>query len=42
MGLDLDPNNEELKKLDNQIGIKILENEKHEAEFSKAVADAKV
>ncbi|XP_058771003.1 uncharacterized protein LOC131644502 [Vicia villosa] len=41
MGLDLDPNNEELKKLDNQIGIKILENEKHEAEVSKAVADAK-
>ncbi|XP_058746431.1 uncharacterized protein LOC131619334 isoform X2 [Vicia villosa] len=41
MGLDLDPNNDELKKLDNQIGIKILENEKHEAEVSKAVADAK-
>ncbi|KAL5068020.1 hypothetical protein RYX36_018907 [Vicia faba] len=41
MGLHLDPNNEELKKLDNQIGVKILENEKHEAEISKAVADAK-
>ncbi|XP_020227382.1 tetratricopeptide repeat protein 4 homolog [Cajanus cajan] len=39
--LDLDPNNEELKKLEQQIGIKISEKEKHEAEVSKAVAEAK-
>jgi hypothetical protein len=42
MGLHLDPKNEELKKLDNQVGLKILENEKHEAQVSKAVAEAKV
>ncbi|KAK2401445.1 hypothetical protein P8452_08158 [Trifolium repens] len=41
MGLHLDPKNEELKKLDNQVGLKILENEKHEAQVSKAVAEAK-
>ncbi|KAJ1416820.1 Tetratricopeptide-like helical domain superfamily [Sesbania bispinosa] len=40
-GLQLDPNNEELKKLDLQISLKISENEKHEAEVSKAVAEAK-
>ncbi|GAU27545.1 hypothetical protein TSUD_29780 [Trifolium subterraneum] len=32
MGLHLDPKNEELKKLEYQIGLKILENEKHEAQ----------
>ncbi|CAJ2651553.1 tetratricopeptide repeat protein 4 homolog isoform X1 [Trifolium pratense] len=41
MGLHLDPKNEELKKLDNQIGLKILDNEKHEAQVSKAIAEAK-
>lgn len=41
-GLQLDPNNDELKKLDKQIGLKILENQKHEAEVSKAVTEAKV
>ncbi|KAK7393346.1 hypothetical protein VNO78_21899 [Psophocarpus tetragonolobus] len=40
-GLQLDPNNEEFKNLDRQIGIKISEKEKHEAEVSKAVAEAK-
>ncbi|RDY07644.1 Tetratricopeptide repeat protein 4-like protein, partial [Mucuna pruriens] len=40
-GLQLDPYNEELKKLDRQIGVKISEKEKHEAEVSKAVAEAK-
>lgn len=41
MGLHLDPKNEELKKLDKQIETKILENEKHEAEVSNAIAEAK-
>ena len=41
-GLQFDPNNEDLKKLDRQIGLKISEKEKHEAEFSKAVAETKV
>lgn len=40
-GLQLDPNNEELKKLDRHIGVKISEKEKHEAEVSKAVAETK-
>lgn len=40
-GLQLDPDNEELKKLNLQIGLKISENKKHEAEVSKAVAEAK-
>jgi len=42
MGLHLDPKNEELKKFDKQIETKILENEKHEAEVSNAIAEAKV
>ena len=41
-GLQFDPNNEDLKKLDRLIGLKISEKEKHEAEFSKAVAETKV
>lgn len=41
-GLQLDPNNEDLKKLDRQIDLKISEKEKHEAQVSKAVAEAKV
>jgi len=41
-GLQFDPNNEDLKKLDRQIGLKISEKEKHEAEASKAVAETKV
>lgn len=41
-GLQLDPNNEELKKLGQQIDLKKSEQEKHEAEISKAVAQAKV
>lgn len=41
-GLQLDPNNEELKKLGQKISLKISENEKHEAEVSKAVDEAKV
>lgn len=41
-GLQLDPDNEELKKLNLQIGLKISENKKYEAEVSKAVAEAKV
>lgn len=41
MGLHLDPKNEELKKFDKQIETKILENEKHEAEVSNAIAEAK-
>ncbi|KAK7345717.1 hypothetical protein VNO77_16327 [Canavalia gladiata] len=40
-GLQLDPNNEELKKLDHQIVLKISENEKHEAEVTKALAETK-
>ena len=40
-GLQFDPNNEDLKKLDRLIGLKISEKEKHEAEFSKAVAETK-
>ncbi|KAK7277466.1 hypothetical protein RJT34_22479 [Clitoria ternatea] len=40
-GLQLDPNNEELKRLDQQIGLKISESEKHEAEVSMALAEAK-
>ncbi|BAT95427.1 uncharacterized protein HKW66_Vig0238540 [Vigna angularis] len=40
-GLQLDPNNEDLKKLDRQIGLKISEKEKHEAQVLKAVAEAK-
>ncbi|KAG4970421.1 hypothetical protein JHK85_036842 [Glycine max] len=40
-GLQFDPNNEDLKKLDRQIGLKISEKEKHEAEASKAVAETK-
>ncbi|KAK7267469.1 hypothetical protein RIF29_20143 [Crotalaria pallida] len=40
-GLQLDPNNEELKKFDQKINLKIAENKKHEAEVSKAVAEAK-
>ncbi|XP_061368592.1 uncharacterized protein LOC133311553 isoform X2 [Gastrolobium bilobum] len=40
-GLQLDPNNEELKKLEKQVGMKISENEKHEAEVSKVVAETK-
>lgn len=40
-GLQLDSNNEELKKLDRQIGLKISEKEKHEAKVSKAVAETK-
>ncbi|KAE9589931.1 putative 43kDa postsynaptic protein [Lupinus albus] len=40
-GLQLDPNNEELKKFDQKIGLKIAENKKREAEVSKAVVEAK-
>jgi len=41
-GLQFDPNNEDLKKLDRQIGLKISEKEKHEAQVSKAAAETKV
>lgn len=40
-GLQLDPDNEELKKLHKQIGLKIFEIKKHEAEVSKAISEAK-
>ncbi|XP_019459097.1 PREDICTED: tetratricopeptide repeat protein 4 homolog [Lupinus angustifolius] len=40
-GLQLDPNNEELKKFDQKIGVKIAEIKKREAEVSKAVTEAK-
>lgn len=40
-GLQLDPNNEDLKKLGQQIDLKKAEQEKHEAELSKAVAETK-
>ncbi|KAL9318230.1 hypothetical protein ACSQ67_014747 [Phaseolus vulgaris] len=40
-GLQFDPNNEDLKKLDRQIGLKISEKEKHEAQVSKAAAETK-
>ncbi|XP_027366695.1 tetratricopeptide repeat protein 4 homolog [Abrus precatorius] len=40
-GLKLNPNNEELKKLDHQIDLKISENEKHKAEVSKTLAETK-
>ncbi|CAJ1968263.1 unnamed protein product [Sphenostylis stenocarpa] len=40
-GLQLDPNNEDLKKLDRQIGLKISEKEMHEAQVSKAAAETK-
>ncbi|KAL1330004.1 tetratricopeptide repeat protein 4 homolog [Arachis ipaensis] len=39
-GLQLDPNNEELKRLDQQIHTKISEKEKREAEVSKAISEA--
>ncbi|KAL0318918.1 UNVERIFIED_CONTAM: Tetratricopeptide repeat protein 4 [Sesamum angustifolium] len=40
-GLQQSPDNEELKKLDKQIDLKISEQQQHEAEVSKAVAAAK-
>ncbi|KAJ9169691.1 hypothetical protein P3X46_017853 [Hevea brasiliensis] len=40
-GLKQDPNNEELKKLAKQINSLKMEHDKHEAEVSKAVSDAK-
>ncbi|XP_028765591.1 tetratricopeptide repeat protein 4 homolog isoform X1 [Neltuma alba] len=40
-GLQLDPNNEELKKLGEQVDLKKAEEDKREAEVSKAVAGAK-
>ncbi|CAL0321329.1 unnamed protein product [Lupinus luteus] len=40
-GLQLDTNNEELKKFDQKIGLKIAEIKKREAEVSKAVVEAK-
>ncbi|KAF7804586.1 tetratricopeptide repeat protein 4-like protein [Senna tora] len=40
-GLQLDLNNEELKKLGQQIDLKKSEQEKHEAEVSKAVTETK-
>ncbi|KAL1367742.1 uncharacterized protein LOC107473917 isoform X2 [Arachis duranensis] len=40
-GLELDPNNEEFKRLDQQIRTKISEKEKREAEVSKAILEAK-
>uniref|UniRef100_A0A2C9UNS7 Uncharacterized protein n=1 Tax=Manihot esculenta TaxID=3983 RepID=A0A2C9UNS7_MANES len=40
-GLKQDPNNEELKKLAKQINSLKMERDKHEAEVSKAVSDAK-
>ncbi|XLR35840.1 hypothetical protein S83_063740, partial [Arachis hypogaea] len=39
-GLKLDPNNEELKRLDQQIRMKISEKEKLDAEVSKAILEA--
>ncbi|XP_054803123.1 uncharacterized protein LOC129306512 isoform X2 [Prosopis cineraria] len=39
--IKLDPNNEDLKKLGQQIDLKKAEQEKHEAELSKAVAETK-
>ncbi|KAL4359886.1 hypothetical protein AHAS_Ahas08G0122200 [Arachis hypogaea] len=39
-GLKLDPNNEELKRLDRQIRTKISEKEKLEAEVSRAISEA--
>ncbi|KAL0441881.1 UNVERIFIED_CONTAM: Tetratricopeptide repeat protein 4 [Sesamum radiatum] len=41
-GLQQSPDNEELKKLDKQIDVKISEQQQREAEVSKAVAAAKV
>lgn len=41
-GLQLDPSNEELKKLGQLIDQKKAEQEKHEAQVSKAVSEAKV
>ncbi|MED6172211.1 hypothetical protein PIB30_047935 [Stylosanthes scabra] len=39
-GLQLDPNNKELKRLDQQIHTKISETEKRDAEVSKAIKEA--
>ncbi|KAJ7977154.1 tetratricopeptide repeat protein 4-like [Quillaja saponaria] len=39
--LELDPENEELKKLSRQVDLQIFEHEQREAQVSKAVAEAK-
>lgn len=41
-GLENDPNNEDLKKLQKQIDMRKLEHEQREAKVSQAVKEAKV